>query len=256
MRLARDLQPLVGMERLKVRSLGTFEVSRGGHALPAGPARPIELLMNLISLGGAAVPHALLGDLMWPEADGDAVRRAFDTTLHRLRSWLGERDAILLSRGRASVNFELCDVDCHELERLLKEPVEPEPGRYFMRVYELYRGPFLDQSTLAAALPYREKLHSRVLNRQLGAARAVEERQRFDEAVDLFRMALEIDDAYEPFYHGLMRNFGSLGYPSEVARTLQRCGNVLASRYRIAYSRHTLALAQRLGVDACVGAGA
>ncbi|MCK7497369.1 MAG: hypothetical protein MZW92_46165 [Comamonadaceae bacterium] len=61
----------------------------------------------------------MLAELLWPEADGDAAQRAFDTTLHRLRKLLGHERAVVLSEGRLSLNPTVCWVDAWTLERLI-----------------------------------------------------------------------------------------------------------------------------------------
>ena len=89
---------------LAVRALGRFELARDGAALEVrGKAqrKPLELLKALIALGGEGVDASRLAALLWPDADGDAAKKSFDTTLYRLRKLLGLDDRARARGGQA-----------------------------------------------------------------------------------------------------------------------------------------------------------
>jgi hypothetical protein len=80
----------------------------GAHGRPAAEAaleglpaeKPLTLLKVIVALGGpGGLPVEQLGDAVWPQAEGDAARRALEVTLHRLRELLGRDDSVLLRGG-------------------------------------------------------------------------------------------------------------------------------------------------------------
>ena len=99
---------------LRVRTLGRFELARDGVALEVhGKAqkKPLELLKALVALGSEGVESSRLAALLWPDADGDAAKASFDTTLYRLRKLLGVDTALVLAEGKLSVDRRQCLVD-------------------------------------------------------------------------------------------------------------------------------------------------
>lgn len=110
----RDLNPLDDGRHLeswpwplRIYSYGRLKVLRHGEPLTFPrklPRKPLDLLKALVVRGGDDVPVALLVDELWPELDGDAAHRAFETTLHRLRRLLDVPDVIDLTDGRLSLD--------------------------------------------------------------------------------------------------------------------------------------------------------
>lgn len=70
-----------------------------------------ELLRAIIDLGGKDVREESLTDLLWPEAEGDMAHQSFATALKRLRTFLGDKEAVVLKSGRVTINRESCWVD-------------------------------------------------------------------------------------------------------------------------------------------------
>jgi LuxR family transcriptional regulator, maltose regulon positive regulatory protein len=117
--------------RLEVRALGGLTLSREGEALPVPNGKARELLCALVALGARDVPLAVLGDMLWPDADGDAVRRAFDTTLHRLRQHPSLHGLLELKAGRLSLQRAHVWVDVEAVREAAtrgagKRPVQGE----------------------------------------------------------------------------------------------------------------------------------
>ena len=56
---------------------------------------------------------------LWPDVDGDAAQRSFDTTLHRLRKIMGDDRVLVLRDGKLSLDGRYCRVDVWAFERLL-----------------------------------------------------------------------------------------------------------------------------------------
>jgi len=237
---------------LRFETLGGARVLRAGILLKAGTARPRELLLAMLARGGAPVSHLEICDALWPDADGDAARRAFDTTLHRLRNWLDAPNAICLSTGQLSLDFEHCTLDVREVELILNATELPWSGSAGLT--QLYRGRFLPELAHSpVAARYRARLHERVLAHLARHGFLLEHDKRFAEAAELYRNALSIDDEHERFYQGLIRCAGESDRPSEVAAVLRRCVGTFAERFATAPSKETLTLARNYGVKALFG---
>jgi LuxR family transcriptional regulator, maltose regulon positive regulatory protein len=238
---ARDLE--VWPWPLKIYTLGRLSIVHNETPLTfAGKAqrRPLELLETLIALGGRSVPEATLSEILWPDAEGDAAHRAFDTTLHRLRRLLGSERALLLSDGKLSLNPAVCWVDVWAFERLLgrldvllKPPhsnsIETQSiARLATRLLALYRGPFLGRETNAAwAVAARARLVSKFLC-QLGTlGRYWESVKEWSRAVETYQKAIDVGSFTEENYQQLMLVYRELGHHSEALSVYQRYCEVL-----------------------------
>jgi LuxR family transcriptional regulator, maltose regulon positive regulatory protein len=126
------------------------------------PRKPLALLKVLVVHGPGGVREALLMDRLWPEADGDAARRALTTALFRLRRLLGRDAAVLRANGEIALNPALCWVDLWAAERLLDNATAVNPdrareghaARWIERASALYRGPIVgpDEDEGSAAM--------------------------------------------------------------------------------------------------------
>lgn len=100
-------------ERLRVLTLGRFHIERAGRPMSWGrkpPQVPLRLLKVLIALGGRAVEVERITEALWPDEDGRAVKRRFDTALYRLRSMLG-RDALRTNGSAVGLDPQTVEVD-------------------------------------------------------------------------------------------------------------------------------------------------
>ena len=144
--------------RYRLRALGSFQividdaettgVDRGRSAELRG--MPLRLLQAVLAFGARGVRDSQLIDALWPDAEGDAGRRVFDTTLHRLRRQVGH-DLVRLSEGRVYLDERLCWVDLWALESMLAD-TDGQIGRgasaaaladLARRLLAVYRGPLL-----------------------------------------------------------------------------------------------------------------
>ncbi len=107
---------------MRVYTFGDFAIVIDGERLAfRGKAqkRPLNLLKALIAFGGRGVGTDRLKDALWPDADGDAAHRAFDTTLYRLRRLLGVEGALVLGEGRLSLSPDVCWSDALALKDIV-----------------------------------------------------------------------------------------------------------------------------------------
>jgi hypothetical protein len=196
--------------RYHLRALGSFDfvVSTTGHgpstrkhASGAHELRgmPLRLLQAIVAFGARGVRDLDLIDALWPDAEGHAGRRVFDTTLHRLRRQLGEDDIVRLTDGRVHLDERTCWVDVWALERALLESerhlAQRAPTADLMslagHLLALYRGPLLAEESIAFAGGPRARLADRFRRMVELLAAALESAGRPDLAEPLYQRAFQ-----------------------------------------------------------------
>jgi DNA-binding SARP family transcriptional activator len=239
--------------RYRVRALGSFEVSRGdGVSLAVDAAQnggrsgqglgprgmPLRLLHAVVAFGGRDVRETELIDALWPEADGDAGRRVFDTTLHRLRRQLGHDNVLHLCDGHIGLDERLCWLDTWAVEDLLAQTAREVPRGASVaallalsrRLVGIYRGPLLaDEVTASWAHAPRERLAAKFVRAAEHLGPALEKQGEFDEAAALYRRILESDALAERAYVGLMRCAIGTGHDTDAMLLYQRYCEQLAA---------------------------
>jgi LuxR family transcriptional regulator, maltose regulon positive regulatory protein len=205
--------------RWRIRALGplrvesaTAESVRGGKAV-----RPLELLAALVALGGEHVRIERLADALWPRVDSDYSHRSFNTTLHRLREWLGGDAAVLVEGGEVALNRRLVWLDTWAFEQAAKSlqalcgaaDLESRKSEFFTgveQVLSLYRGPLLGPDVSASwAAAGRERYRALLVRLASVAAQAAQKLSWLDETVEVCRRAFEC----EPLSDGLCRRLMS-----------------------------------------------
>lgn len=186
---------------IAIRTLGNFELRIDGELLQSSrkaQKKPLELLKLLIVRGGKGVSAESIIDALWPDSDGDAAQNAFDSALHRLRKLLKQDDAILLSKGKLSLNPALCWLDIWALERLENEmpsrTADREPQHHATQLFQIYRGPFLEGDVNFPGRSHACAAFRSVFERCLSAlCRTFDASGKTAQAVDLLKKGLEID---------------------------------------------------------------
>jgi two-component SAPR family response regulator len=154
---------------------------------------------------------------------------------------------ITWSEGKLSLDTRLAWVDLWALERELGRLDQTPPAdaaaqaALVDRVFHLYRGEFLAESTASWALKARERLRNKTLRL---ATRAAESLTLCSPAVavPIYEKAIEIDPLRESLYQGLMRCHRELHQPAEGLRTYQRCRDTLQRELSLAPAPVTEAL--------------
>jgi LuxR family maltose regulon positive regulatory protein len=228
--------------KLKVYTLGRFSAVCEGkpQALRNGKGgKPLEMLKLLVALGGRDVSEGRVADTLWPEAEGDAARRASTTTLYRLRRIVGE-DAIVLKDGRLTLSPRHCWADSWAFERLVSEAeslgreTTAEGLETTETAFKLYKGSFLSNEPNASwATGVRERLRSKFVRIALKLGKYWERSDRFDRAVECYQKGVEVDYLVEEFYEHMMECYRSLGRMAEALATYRRCEEIFASQLEI-----------------------
>ncbi|MDA8260525.1 MAG: BTAD domain-containing putative transcriptional regulator [Betaproteobacteria bacterium] len=247
--------------RIKVYTLGRFTLVKDGATLRAGSkaqGKPLELLKALVAMGGRDVSLALLSEALWPDSEGDVAAGTLDTTLHRLRKLLGDRDALALTDGKLSINAHHCWIDVWAFERLLgtieslfKQGEVSDPrldvDSLFANLLQMYQGEFLSQEDdVPWAIAARSRLHTRVLRVFAQIGRRQEENGCWERAIECYRKGIEVAPASEAFYQRLMISHHRLGQRADALAVYRRCQAALDALLSIAPSAETVSLHQSI----------
>ena len=229
--------------QVKIYTLGRFELIIDGEPAVFGrkvPKRPLALLQAIVAFGSCAVPEERLMDALWPDEDGDAAHRAFNTTLYRLRKLLRHGGLVVQSGGRVTLDAGRCWVDAIVFERALQEGL---PSTQAEAVVALYRGAFLENETGGSWIAStRERLRRKFVQAVRCLAQEAEEGGRLDEAIAWYTRGLEADYLVEAFYQGLMRCHARMAHSAEVTDVYRRMRSALS----LSLGVHPSALSERL----------
>lgn len=240
---ARDLEPPTSdcahwPWRIMILTLGRVEILIEGRPLQfSGKAqrRPLELLMALISLGGREVHESRLSEALWEEADADAARVAFKSTLYRLRKLLGD-DALVLRDARLSLNARTVWVDAWAFEQTSADTAKPDVAE---RALALYQGTFLGDTAAPWALPARERMRAKFLRCLTAVSHGRMQDSRHNEALQILERGLEADPLAEELYRRIMRCHAALGRRAEALAAYERCRTMLSTMLGIAPAPET-----------------
>jgi len=200
------------------------------------------LLKMLIAFGGRDISQATLADELWPDAEGDAARRTFDSTLHRLRKMLPVEDILVLADGKLSLNARRCWVDIWAFEHHAREALSANGGRELSarQVHQaevaltLYQGRFLAHETLPGIELRAQRYADRYVRLSLQLGRHYEDQHARDAAVEVYSRALEMLPTEERIYQALIRMHIDEEQHNEALRLYRRCeailGEVLGQR--------------------------
>ncbi len=240
----------------RVFTLGRFEVSSDEQLLDVDASahhRPLDLLKVLIAFGGVGVSDERISEALWPDADGDAARRTFGTTLHRLRK-LFRPDDLRLKSGKLSLDLSACWVDALALNELAKQErqskkhtVDTESARASIeQLLRLYRGPFLPGISEAWAHSARERLRSQFLQLLLQWNQSLERAKQWEQAGAYYEQALAADDLSEELYQRTMQCHIEAGRLAQARATYRRCREHLQRAFGVLPSPETERIYQSL----------
>ena len=245
--------------QVRIYTLGRFAVVIDGDPLrhpTKAQRKPLDLLKALIAHGGRSVSLGVLVGELWPELVSDAGQNAFHLALHRLRRLLVVKDALALHEGKLSFDPHHLWVDAWAFERLVGQAesfvnggsdLDESRGRALAaRLLKLYAGHFLREDEVPWAAAQRERLRSKFLRTVAMLGGVLERAKGLDEAIDLYRRALELDALAEEFHRGLMRCLATLGRVAEALDAYRRCRDILSITLGVAPSAATQAVYRAL----------
>lgn len=219
---------------VRLHTLGALEVVRDGAAVQftgKTQRKPLDLLGYLASREGRNVPVGDIVEHLWPDAEGDAGQRSFDSTMFRLRLLLQYRDAILLSEHRVSLNPDLVWTDLWAFEQLVPyrtgqagaRPPQAKPAQRAEQMLRLYRGGFLEREEGRPwMVSMREKMRDRFLQAILDLGAELEQSGDLDGALALYRRGTWVDALSERLHLRMMEHLHKRGFVTEAAAVYQR----------------------------------
>lgn len=228
----------------KVYTLGRFGFQKDGRSIRFDgktPHKPIALLMALIAGGGADISEHIIGEALWPGADGETAAGSLKTNLHRLRKLLDRDDGVILQGGRLSLNSTLFWTDAWAFEVLVKQAdvlwMQSHTGRaadLYAKAMALYQGHFLLHDPLAWTVCVRDRLKAKLVHAVSRKCLYLEKYGQLEEALDLYQNAIQMDALEEEFWMGLMRCLHGLGRRTEAVRTYHRFRELLKPEFGLA----------------------
>ncbi|MGI9331003.1 MAG: BTAD domain-containing putative transcriptional regulator [Gammaproteobacteria bacterium] len=232
--------------RIRIRSLGRFQVKRDGIPVLVGPhgqAKVLKLLKAIVAFGAKEVSIASLLEALWPDAEADDAYNNLKTSIHRLRKLLGHAEAVQVSNAHVSLNPRLCWLDTWELERHMRAANGRRRTSDLRAALKLFDGAYMAADDDEAWLfNPREAAHAklRALGGELG--HVLERQEEWRDAIEVYERVLEIDSMSELIYRRLMVCYERIGQRADALLTYERCRRSLQEGFGIAPSRETRAI--------------
>ncbi|MFA6810490.1 MAG: response regulator, partial [Desulfoplanes sp.] len=105
---------------VRIQTLGQFVITMNDRSRKIGKisGKPLVMLKVIVALGCQGINSNTIADIVWPDSPGDLAYKSMTTTLWRLRTLLGSKDAIAMKHGVVSLNPEYCWVDVQQFEKI------------------------------------------------------------------------------------------------------------------------------------------
>ncbi|PWH13359.1 MAG: transcriptional regulator [Anaerolineae bacterium] len=257
-----DAMGLAGLElhpgyRLRVQTLGGFQVWRGAEPIPANGWRrekARQLFQVLLTYRHAPLDRDQICEFLWPEADPATAQRNFKSTLNALYQALEpERDpgadsAFILREGSTYALRPHADLwlDAEEFMQRARRSAGRDLEE-LQRAVALYQGEYLPDALYEPwAAEERERLAALFLETADHLVEAMLQQSRYAEAIELAQRVLAQDNCWERAYRHLMIAYHKLGDRGQVGRTYQRCVQVLREELDVSPAPETRALYENL----------
>ena len=243
--------------RLRVRTLGTFQVWRGREAIPPNGWRrekARQLFQLLLTYRHAPLDRDQICEHLWPEADPATAQRNFKITLNALYQALeperepGSDSAFILREGTTYCLRPNADLwlDADQFVQAVRHASPPDPD-LLQRAVGLYQGEYLPDTLYETwAAEERERLAALFLETADQLTELYIEKKRYAEAVELCQRILAQDNCWERAYRHLMLAYHRLGDRGQVGRAYRRCIQTLRDELDVAPSPETDELYRRL----------
>jgi len=228
---------------LRIYTLGRFTLVSDGVPLRysrKAPSKPLLLLKALIAAGGRQVAGSSLAAMLWPDNDGDRAQQTFETTLHRLRKYLGDDRYLIMEDSRVTLNSDLVWVDVWCFERsvsALRRQLQHTAATQSMEcvvghaenMLRTYQGHFLSRDeTSCWSVSLQERLRSKYLHCILELGSFWEQHGLWNKAIFCYQKGIEVDDLIETFYQRLMVCFRETGRCPEAIAAYHQCQRILS----------------------------
>lgn len=183
---------------------------------------------------------------LWPEMPPRKVKAAFHTAKFRLNRALG-REALHFDGYRYSLHPDLTFwFDVAAFEQSVKGQTSGSRVKQLQEALALYRGDFLEDDYTDWCVPVRERLREQLLDAVEELAGLLLARRQVNEAVQVLRRGLAMDNLREAFHRLLMCAHALGGEPSQAVFQYQTCAETLQRELGIGPSSETTRLYRRI----------
>lgn len=237
---AADRPPVV------VRALGRFEVELAGQVVPASSwqsRKARDLLRILVGRRGRPVPRSELGELLWPDADGQRTGHRLSVLLNIVRGVLDPGKAhpadryLTADQGSIALNTATTGVDVEDFleqvargRRLVEQEALPQARLVLLAADQLYRADaFEDEPYAEWAGPLREEARAAYLAMLRMLAHTSRSAGQPGAAVGYLLRLLERDPYDERAYRSLVRTLVAGGQHGEARRAFDRYTEAMRS---------------------------
>jgi len=211
---------------VRIRAFGPLELSCAGVEVRKDgrlPQKVMELVSILVAQGARGAYVDAIADALWPDAEGADAKVSLHTTLHRLRRFLQNGQAVTLRAGRLSLDPALCWTDVRAFESSADALLASVQGltdseqELARSLLQKYRGQLMPGEDHPWILSARERLHAKFLKLTIRLADTLGSLQDWDAGVRVLERALELDPGNEPLLARLSRLLQQAGRAEEGA---------------------------------------
>ncbi|HID89224.1 MAG TPA: hypothetical protein EYH27_02425 [Anaerolineales bacterium] len=171
-----------------------------------------------------------IGADLWPNLRSSRLPGTFHNTKYRMQQALGV-NPVIYREGRYLIRDDLeIWYDVWEFERLLKRARRspmPKRVRYLRKAITLYKGDFLEDCYANWCASRRETLRQQYLEAVSEVATWWIDRARLDDAIEVLRRGLAVDNLREDLHRLLMEAYARKGQIGEALAQYRRCVEVL-----------------------------
>jgi DNA-binding SARP family transcriptional activator len=229
---------------LRIRMLGTMEVSVGGEAIGEKAWRGTRnrYLLAYLAVMGRNVSEDRLVDLFWDE-EQEKGKKGLYNSLSNLRKalrpsgWPGEIDYFRRQREQIGFNPDADRWnDVEEFEKALtgaRRQRGDKPQEQLREALALYQGPFLENCFMDWALQERARLENLAAEAFIWLGQLELEGGQPQRALESAQSALALDNCNQPAILGVMRAFMELRRPEEAIRLYEAASRRLKSELDI-----------------------
>jgi len=237
--------------RLEIYALGEGRVARDGQPVPASRWRGAmakELFFYILM--HAPLERDAIGLVFWPDLPSEKMINNFHATLYHVRRAVGD-DVIVVRESEYRLGEVDYWFDVEEFEGLVERarllpPHDWQTEDLWRRAVELYQGDFLPEVDRLWCMPKREALRQMYLEALTGMGACHEVRGAFEEAIDWYRRALEVDPLREDLHRRVMQAYTRAGRRSAALAQYRRCRKMLREELGVEPSAETQGLYQRI----------
>lgn len=241
--------------KIEIKLFGSFKLHIDGEKWKSNRKtqnKPLEIL-KLLACYPKGIHQNTLADILWGDAEGDAVIQTLHTTLHRLRSLLKAHDAITLKNGLLCLNYSIVNVDIFIFEKLLggKRLDEKRGSKELLDIYQkvdlLYAEGFLANETTAPwVIPIQENMKGMYLKYLYQLGELLTSNGEVDASIKIYQKIMSLDSCAEKSYQKLIQLYLDEGLNAEAVLIYNQCKLALKNSFGISPSEKTRVLISKL----------